>query len=191
MTARILIPVGLGFDFIWLPWSAVCKGAVDASTRWSDHADTNYRWHWHGDTLAPPYGRVDMSTAQRLASALEAATPDMVEFAMALSKVYCETLTVTGARPLQVRPPATPYWQYVDAELLGCNRLSCLIEFSHRRHRFPVAIWPMDLKWSLAAPLYSDSWFVSGERALIRSIQATGLEVYEIDPTTPTPAEGD
>jgi len=177
VVARILIPLEPA-PGMYVPWRDVGSAPVTGSTRWSELISR---------VPGPPYVYVDEVTADRIASVLENEGKS-TDFIAGFSQVYCnDTLPSVGEKVAVDMSD-----EFEQADFYQCGDLAWLRTVTHENNcHFPIVIWPLDVAWSLAAPLYSDSWFFSGPRTLYNSFVGRGLEIYPIPRDALCPAEGD
>jgi len=144
------------------------------------------------DELWPPEGYVDRHSATIVSTTLTHLTAKNVEFIIAVSDIYRHDQLPGAHQPAQIIGPVPRFVTDTQAQLYPYDTLACLLSFTKEENRhFPIAIWPRDLSWSLAAPLYSDSWFFSGSAYAYQCLEKSGLEVYPISRGDFCPAEGD
>jgi hypothetical protein len=185
--ARILMPAETT-DETYVSWSELTGMPVSGVTYWSELEACSKS----AREATPPQGYVDGQTAARLVSVLARHTAPNSEFVVALSRVYCNDKIPRLPPPLALSGPESQFVVRQYADLYRCPSLTWVQDLTRDRDcHFPVAIWPVDLSWSLAAPLYSDSWYFSGSHSLYAALVREGLEAHPVSRHDPVTAEGD
>jgi len=184
--SRVMIPVEAP-DGRYVAWSELLGRPVVGGDRWSRLALESPGL----DEGGPPYGFVDSRTASRMVSVLAQVTSPADPVVVAISRIYCDDVPDIGPG---AQPPGGEYtflsWE--QADLFLCPDLWVLTKMTRENNcHFPVALWTLGLTWSLAAPLYSDSWFFSGPRVIHEALIDSGLESLPVSRSDRSPAEGD
>jgi hypothetical protein len=165
---------------------------VNGLTRRSDLGPESTRAGVEFKAVGWPQGFVDRQSAKRLVDALTASTRSGVSFGMALSRVYSGDQL--PALPPRLSLGGADGWfiRATQADLYACSDIDWVEEMTrgHCRH-FPIAIWPDDLAWSVAAPLYSDSWYFAGSTQAYSRLASYGLEIHPVPREAAVAAEGD
>ncbi|MDR1264984.1 MAG: hypothetical protein LBK42_05310 [Propionibacteriaceae bacterium] len=193
MAARIFIPPRGEDEVTQSLWSDLLGDRLLSTTRWSEYADGDGCWRFNGHEFSHPQGWIGAETANRMADILEVSVKKSKAIIIAaVSGVYAESEMILGGCVRAISPPDCWYNPFTDVTLVANDNLSFFRAMTHENNcHFPVGLWPSDLSWCLASPLYSDSLFLSCSEKLYSTFTDSGLDIFPIRCDTPNPAEGD